>query len=104
MKDYISSPKPNGYQSLHTTVIEPFSKQVFEIQIRTEDMHNYAEYGVASHWSYKAKDKKEGRLMNSESLQWLSDLVDLGNLKWDQDDYLKHVKLDIFKDRTDTSQ
>jgi GTP diphosphokinase / guanosine-3',5'-bis(diphosphate) 3'-diphosphatase len=99
MKDYISNPKPNGYQSLHTTVIEPFSKQVFEIQIRTEDMHNYAEYGVASHWSYKAKDKKEGRLMNTESLQWLSDLVDLGNLKWDQDDYLKHVKLDIFKDR-----
>ncbi|MGL4759132.1 MAG: RelA/SpoT family protein [Patescibacteria group bacterium] len=99
MKDYINKPKPNGYQSLHTTVVEPKSKQVFEIQIRTEDMHNFAEYGVASHWSYKSKSNGESKLMETESLQWLSDLVDLGNLKWDQDDYLKHVKLDIFKDR-----
>ena len=99
MKDYINQPKPNGYQSLHTTVIEPYSKQVFEIQIRTEEMHNFAEYGVASHWSYKSNNKSEVKLMETESLKWLSDLVDLGNLKWDEDDYVKHVKLDIFKDR-----
>jgi GTP diphosphokinase / guanosine-3',5'-bis(diphosphate) 3'-diphosphatase len=99
MKDYISQPKSNGYQSLHTTVVDPVSKQIFEIQIRTEAMHSFAEFGVASHWSYKSKDKNQDKMMSSESLKWLSDLVDLGNLKWSQDDYLKHVKLDIFNNR-----
>jgi GTP diphosphokinase / guanosine-3',5'-bis(diphosphate) 3'-diphosphatase len=99
MKDYISKPKLNGYQSLHTTVIDPISSQNFEIQIRTDEMHSFAEYGVASHWSYKSKKKDESAMIEKESLKWLSDLVDLGNLKWSEDDYLKHVKLDIFKNR-----
>jgi GTP diphosphokinase / guanosine-3',5'-bis(diphosphate) 3'-diphosphatase len=101
MKDYIRIPKPNGYQSLHTTVIDPTSKESFEIQIRTEEMHSFAEYGVASHWIYKSKGKSndQSKLMSNESLKWLGDLVDLGNLKWSQDDYLKHVKLDIFNNR-----
>ena len=101
MKDYINKPKPNGYQSLHTSVTDPESKEVFEIQIRTEEMQSFAEYGVASHWIYKSKNKSDdkAKLMSNESLKWLGDLVDLGNLKWSQDDYLKHVKLDIFNNR-----
>lgn len=99
MKDYIAMPKPNGYQSLHTTVQEPISGQIFEIQIRTEAMHAFAEYGVASHWNYKAKNDSMSKLLSNESFKWISELVDLGNQNWSQEEYLKHVKLDIFNDR-----
>jgi GTP diphosphokinase / guanosine-3',5'-bis(diphosphate) 3'-diphosphatase len=99
MKDYITLPKPNGYQSLHTTVTEPNSGQVFEIQIRTEEMHSFAEFGVAAHWIYKSKKNTVEKLLSQESYKWISDLIDLGNQNWSQEEYLKHVKLDIFKDR-----
>jgi GTP diphosphokinase / guanosine-3',5'-bis(diphosphate) 3'-diphosphatase len=100
-KDYINYPKFNGYQSLHTSVVDPKSGTVFEVQIRTEAMHQFAEYGVASHWSYKSKnkDKEMEKLMKNESYKWISELVDLGKQAWSQEDYLQHVKLDIFNDR-----
>lgn len=101
MKDYINQPKPNGYQSLHTTVKDPVSGQVFELQIRTEEMHAFGEYGVASHWNYKARNKERSlkMLLSTESFKWISELIDLGNQNWSQEEYLKHVKLDIFNDR-----
>ncbi|MBM3525216.1 MAG: bifunctional (p)ppGpp synthetase/guanosine-3',5'-bis(diphosphate) 3'-pyrophosphohydrolase, partial [Alphaproteobacteria bacterium] len=72
-KDYISTPKPNGYRSLHTGVIGP-ERQRIEMQIRTTEMHDVAEFGVAAHWSYK-----DGRPANSEgkSYRWLRELLDL---------------------------
>jgi GTP diphosphokinase / guanosine-3',5'-bis(diphosphate) 3'-diphosphatase len=102
MKDYITLPKSNGYQSLHTSVTDKITGQVFEVQVRTEAMHEFAEYGVASHWNYKAKGNKErsmAKLMKNESYKWMSELVDLGKQEWSQQDYLQHVKLDIFNDR-----
>ena len=71
-KDYISTPKPNGYQSLHTTVI--FENFPVEIQIRTEDMHQYAEYGVAAHWLYKEKKNKQDTL--DVQLAWLRQMME----------------------------
>ena len=71
-KDYISTPKPNGYQSLHTTVL--FEGFPVEIQIRTEEMHQYAEYGVAAHWLYKEKKNKQDNL--DVRLAWLRQMME----------------------------
>ena len=71
-KDYISTPKPNGYQSLHTTVL--FEEFPVEIQIRTEEMHQYAEYGVAAHWLYKEKKNKQDNL--DIRLAWLRQMME----------------------------
>ena len=79
-KDYIAMPKPNMYQSLHTTLIGP-SGQPFEIQIRTWEMHRTAEYGIAAHWKYKeASDGRIGKLQEEEKLSWLRQI-----LEWQQD-------------------
>ncbi len=79
-KDYIAMPKPNMYQSLHTTLIGP-SGQPFEIQIRTYDMHRTAEYGIAAHWKYKeAADGKNMKMQEEEKLSWLRQI-----LEWQQD-------------------
>ena len=79
-KDYISQPKPNGYQSLHTTVlIDGFP---VEIQIRTEEMHQYAEYGVAAHWLYKEKKNKQDTL--DVRLAWLRQMMENENLSIDE--------------------
>ena len=72
-KDYISRPKSNGYKSLHTTIIDNLGT-VFEIQIRTSEMHRHAEYGIASHWSYKEKSKDSAA--EREQLTWLRTMVD----------------------------
>ncbi|MBQ7506564.1 MAG: bifunctional (p)ppGpp synthetase/guanosine-3',5'-bis(diphosphate) 3'-pyrophosphohydrolase [Lachnospiraceae bacterium] len=79
-KDYIAMPKPNMYQSLHTTLIGP-SGQPFEIQIRTYEMHKTAEYGIAAHWKYKeAADGKNVKLQEEAKLSWLRQI-----LEWQQD-------------------
>lgn len=100
VKDYISNPKENGYQSIHSTLIDPVSGIVFEFQIRTQIMHEYAEYGVASHWSYKQKvSDQESKFLDTSKLKWIKQLVDLGNEKLSEEEYLKYVKLDLFQDQ-----
>ncbi|MGT2906956.1 RelA/SpoT family protein [Streptococcus dentiloxodontae] len=98
-KDYIANPKANGYQSIHTTVYGP--KGPIEIQIRTQEMHQVAEYGVAAHWAYKKGIK--GKVDSKESaigMNWIKDLVELqdasnGNAK----NFVDSVKEDIFSER-----
>ena len=101
VKDYITRPKVNGYQSLHTTVRDLQSGLIFEIQIRTSSMNDFAEYGVASHWAYKEKSKKQQleNIISPETYKWLSELIELGQENWTEDEYLNHVKLDLFQDR-----
>ncbi len=79
-KDYISTPKPNGYQSLHTTVL--FEGFPVEIQIRTEEMHQYAEYGIAAHWLYKEKKTKQDNL--DIQLAWLRQMMENENVSIDE--------------------
>jgi GTP diphosphokinase / guanosine-3',5'-bis(diphosphate) 3'-diphosphatase len=94
-KDYVSTPKPNGYRSLHTSVIGP-EQQRIEIQIRTRDMHDVAEYGVAAHWSYK-----DGRPGSAEgnSYRWLRELLELLENASDPQEFLEHTKLELFQDQ-----
>jgi GTP diphosphokinase / guanosine-3',5'-bis(diphosphate) 3'-diphosphatase len=100
LKDYISTPKSNGYQSLHTTVQDPELQCIFEFQIRTNEMHQFAEYGVASHWSYKSRNTKDvAQFLEPENLKWVTELVELGKEELSHEEYLKHVKLDVFQDR-----
>ena len=79
-KDYISTPKPNGYQSLHTTVL--FEGFPVEIQIRTEEMHQYAEYGIAAHWLYKEKKNKQDNL--DVQLAWLRQMMENEDISIDE--------------------
>lgn len=97
-KDYIAQPKPNGYQSLHTTVFtnEKDPKR-FEIQIRTSDMNQEAEYGIAAHWFYKEKGGKAKK--GGKKIDWIEELT-----KWKQEfienqEFLEDLKLDVFQDR-----
>ncbi len=94
-KDYISMPKANGYQSLHTTVIGPDGERI-EIQIRTREMHRLAEHGVASHWLYK-----EGGRVNPRDLEqftWLREIFDRQSMESDSRDFMQSLRLDLFKD------
>ena len=100
VKDYISQPKENGYQSIHSTLVDPVSKITFEFQIRTEAMHEYAEYGVAAHWSHKQKASfAEFTFLDPARLKWIKELVDLGKEDLTEEEYLKYVKLDLFQDQ-----
>jgi len=92
-KDYISLPKPNGYRSLHTGVYGP-EKQRIEIQIRTTDMHEVAEYGVAAHWQYKQGVTKDGR-----QYRWLRELLEILEHASGPDEFLEHTKLEMFQDQ-----
>jgi GTP diphosphokinase / guanosine-3',5'-bis(diphosphate) 3'-diphosphatase len=94
-KDYISTPKPNGYQSLHTGVIGP-ERQRIEVQIKTRDMHDVAELGVAAHWSYKqgAPQKTDGK-----QYRWLRELLDILEHAAGPEEFLEHTKLEMFQDQ-----
>lgn len=92
-KDYISTPKPNGYQSLHTTVIGRDGIP-FEIQIRTAEMHKMAEYGVAAHWKYKQGLDKVG---NEQAFSWIRQLLE-AQQDTEAEDFIKAIKVDLFAD------
>ncbi len=94
--DYIATPKPNGYQSLHTAVLYNGTTPL-EIQIRTRDMHRVAEYGVAAHWRYKEGDRKGAS--TEERIGWLRQLVDWHRELAGAEEFLESVKTDIFHDQ-----
>ncbi|MCB2288974.1 bifunctional (p)ppGpp synthetase/guanosine-3',5'-bis(diphosphate) 3'-pyrophosphohydrolase [Clostridium sp. CS001] len=99
-KDYIAMPKPNMYQSLHSTVIGPHGKP-FEIQIRTYEMHKTAEYGIAAHWKYKeeAEEGSEGTSENSDSkFSWLKDILEWQGETFDAEEFMEGFKTDLFSD------
>ncbi|MGH7754206.1 MAG: RelA/SpoT family protein, partial [Gemmatimonadales bacterium] len=95
IKDYIASPKSNGYQSLHTTVFGP-GGELYEIQIRTRDMHRTAEFGIAAHWLFK-----EGRPSSDEldrHLAWFRQLVDIQQDARTPEEFLEFLKIDLYQD------
>ncbi|MGM9652170.1 MAG: RelA/SpoT family protein [Eubacteriales bacterium] len=96
-KDYISTPKPNMYQSLHTTVIGNAGVP-FEVQIRTWEMHHIAEYGVAAHWKYKSGDQSKEEI--DRKLSWIAKLIDTENGATDPDEFMHALKIDLFHDET----
>jgi len=104
IKDYIALPKPNGYRSLHTTVFFVDNK-ITEIQIRTQEMHDEAETGIAAHWAYElSKSTKkyiEGKasFANKRELQWVNQLKNWQNEFSNPEEFLESLKIDFFKDR-----
>jgi GTP pyrophosphokinase len=94
IKDYIASPKSNGYQSLHTTIFGP-GGQLYEIQIRTRDMHRTAEYGIAAHWVYKEqKDRDE----LDARFEWFRQLLELQQDTRNPEEFLEFLKIDLYQD------
>jgi GTP pyrophosphokinase/guanosine-3',5'-bis(diphosphate) 3'-pyrophosphohydrolase len=95
-KDYIAIPKANGYQSLHTTLVSPLGTAV-EFQIRTDAMHGVAEKGIAAHWMYKTGS---GHVQEAQRLgtMWLQSLLDIQDETHDANEFLEHVKIDLFPD------
>jgi len=92
-KDYISNPKANGYQSLHTSVIGPYAQRI-EIQIRTQEMHEISEYGVAAHWLYKHSSGD----VNLSSYRWVKELKEILQSTEDPEEFLENTKMDLFTD------
>ena len=96
-KDYISTPKPNLYRSLHTTVIGN-SGIPFEVQIRTREMHEEAEYGIAAHWKYKSGERAAKNI--DDKLKWIAQLLESDESTRDPDEFIHSFKTDIFHDET----
>ena len=94
-KDYISTPKPNMYRSLHTTVIGRDGIP-FEVQIRTREMHHFAEYGIAAHWKYKSGASSKEDM--DKKLEWISKLIETEGETRDHDEFMNALKTDIFQD------
>jgi len=92
-RDFIGMPKPNLYQALHTTIITA-GKQTFEIQIRTQDMHNMAENGIAAHWKYKEQDPSS-LVREDKRLEWLREMVELYKEQKSPREFLKNLKTDL---------
>ncbi|MFH1175372.1 MAG: RelA/SpoT family protein [bacterium] len=104
IKDYIALPKPNGYKSLHTTVFGP-SGTAIEIQIRTMEMHQEAEFGIATHWLYdenkSTRSYKQGRAaaLDAKNINWIQQLAELQKKSSDTNEFLNELKIDFFNDR-----
>jgi GTP pyrophosphokinase/guanosine-3',5'-bis(diphosphate) 3'-pyrophosphohydrolase len=98
-KDYIATPKDNGYQSLHTTLMGPLATPL-EFQVRTEGMHQIAEQGVAAHWIYKSRGKQSSSALIAQqaNARWLQSLIDIQDETRDANEFLEHVKIDLFPD------
>jgi GTP pyrophosphokinase/guanosine-3',5'-bis(diphosphate) 3'-pyrophosphohydrolase len=97
-KDYIAIPKPNGYQSLHTTLVSPLGTAV-EFQVRNEAMHAVAEKGIAAHWIYKTNDKNgPGSDPQKLGAMWMQSLIDIQDETPNSTEFLEHVKVDLYPD------
>jgi len=94
-KDYISSPKINKYQSLHTSIIGP-NRRPIEIQLRTKQMHEFAERGIASHWKYKSSEKFNS--LTWKEYDWLADLVEIIDRNENPEDFFEYTKLQMFQE------
>ena len=94
-KDFISSPKSNGYRALHTTVMGPKNKKI-EIQFRSNVMNKIADYGVAAHWKYK--DPKSIKEKDTKEYKWMHELIDLMNSSANQDELIENSKINVFND------
>ena len=95
--DMIAVPKKNGYQSLHTTVRDP-SNKIFEIQIRTYEMHQVAEYGPAAHWQYKESRNRKENILSKGQREWLEELSSITKLNSNRD-FLEYIKSDLFANK-----
>jgi len=93
-KDYISTPKPNGYQSIHTTLIGPMNQRI-EVQIRSFEMNQLAEFGVAAHWIYKDKVN----LKDGKQFKWIRQILDILDQSREPEEFLEHTKLQMFSDQ-----
>ena len=98
-KDYIALPKPNMYQSIHTTLLGP-NGTPFEVQVRTWEMHKIAEFGIAAHWAYKEanKEKKSNVIVTEDKLAWLRETLEWQKEMQDPDEFLKTLKTELFED------
>ena len=97
MKDYIAVPKANGYQSLHTSMVGPHGVPV-EVQIRTEDMDQMADKGVAAHWSYKSGSDRTGTTAQIKAQRWMQSLLELQQSAGNSFEFIENVKSDLFPD------
>jgi guanosine-3',5'-bis(diphosphate) 3'-pyrophosphohydrolase len=97
MKDYIAVPKANGYQSIHTSMVGPHGVPV-EVQIRTEDMDQMADKGVAAHWSYKGNGERTGTTAQVKAQRWMQSLLELQQSAGNSFEFIENVKSDLFPD------